>query len=81
MNIASRAWLIAAVLATPLAAFAQQPALAPRPITIDDHFQIREVEGPKAESRRAMGGLHSEIHVAEGRQVRTAHLDGALHRR
>ncbi len=47
MNIASRAWLIVAVLAMPLAAFAQQPASAPRPITIDDHFQIREVQGPK----------------------------------
>ena len=47
MNIASRVLRIAAYLALPLAAFAQQPPAALRPIAIDDHFQIREVEDPK----------------------------------
>jgi len=43
----SRRLLIATLTTTPFVAAAQQPSAAPRPITIDDHFQIREVEGPK----------------------------------
>jgi Tol biopolymer transport system component len=44
MKRASHLCLIITFLASPLDA--QQPA-ALRPITIDDHFQIREVEGPR----------------------------------
>jgi dipeptidyl aminopeptidase/acylaminoacyl peptidase len=44
---ASRFWLIMALFAPQLAAAAQGVPAAQRPITIDDHFQIREVEGPK----------------------------------
>jgi dipeptidyl aminopeptidase/acylaminoacyl peptidase len=44
---ASRFWLIMALFAPQLAAAAQGAPAAQRPITIDDHFQIREVEGPK----------------------------------
>jgi dipeptidyl aminopeptidase/acylaminoacyl peptidase len=44
---ASRFWLIMALFAPQLAAAAQGTQAAQRPITIDDHFQIREVEGPK----------------------------------
>jgi len=44
---ASRFWLIMALFAPQLAAAAQGAQAAQRPITIDDHFQIREVEGPK----------------------------------
>jgi dipeptidyl aminopeptidase/acylaminoacyl peptidase len=47
MKRASRVWLIIALMAVPLTALAQQPPSARRPITIDDHFQIREVEGPR----------------------------------
>jgi dipeptidyl aminopeptidase/acylaminoacyl peptidase len=47
MKLASRLWLTTILTSVPLAAVAQQLPLAPRPITIDDHFQIREVEGPK----------------------------------
>jgi len=46
MKIASRFWLTAALIVVPFTTSAQQPAAA-RPITIDDHFQIREVEGPR----------------------------------
>jgi dipeptidyl aminopeptidase/acylaminoacyl peptidase len=45
MKPALRSWLIAASVVLPLAAAAQQPA-APRPINVDDRFQIREVEDP-----------------------------------
>jgi dipeptidyl aminopeptidase/acylaminoacyl peptidase len=44
---ASRFWLIMALFAPQRAAAAQGTPAAQRPITIDDHFQIREVEGPK----------------------------------
>jgi dipeptidyl aminopeptidase/acylaminoacyl peptidase len=44
---ASRFWLIMALFAPQLAAAAQGTPAAQRPITIDDHFQIRAVEGPK----------------------------------
>ena len=44
---ASRFWLIIALFAPQLAAAARGTPAAQRPITIDDHFQIREVEGPK----------------------------------
>ena len=43
----SRFWFIMALFAPQLAAAAQGAPAAQRPITIDDHFQIREVEGPK----------------------------------
>jgi dipeptidyl aminopeptidase/acylaminoacyl peptidase len=44
---ASRFWLIMALFAPQLAAAAQGVPAAQRPITIDDYFQIREVESPK----------------------------------
>jgi dipeptidyl aminopeptidase/acylaminoacyl peptidase len=44
---ASRFWLIMALFAPQLAAAAQGAPAAQRPITIDDYFQIREVESPK----------------------------------
>ncbi len=44
---ASSFWLIMALFAPQLAAAARGTPAAQRPITIDDHFQIREVEGPK----------------------------------
>jgi dipeptidyl aminopeptidase/acylaminoacyl peptidase len=52
MQIASRRWLIATLVVVPftLAAHtiaAQQAPGTLRPITIDDQFQIREVEGPR----------------------------------
>src|SRR5882724_2952212 len=47
MKTVSRRLLIATLATTPFVAAAQQPSAALRPITIDDHFQIREVEGPK----------------------------------
>jgi dipeptidyl aminopeptidase/acylaminoacyl peptidase len=47
MQIASRVLLLAAFSAVPFAASAQQAPRALRPITIDDQFQIREVEGPR----------------------------------
>jgi dipeptidyl aminopeptidase/acylaminoacyl peptidase len=47
MQIASRLLLLAASCAVPLAASAQQSPGTLRPITIDDEFQIREVEGPR----------------------------------
>jgi dipeptidyl aminopeptidase/acylaminoacyl peptidase len=46
MKIVSRLLLLAALCATPLAASAQQSS-GTRPITIDDQFLIREVEGPR----------------------------------
>jgi dipeptidyl aminopeptidase/acylaminoacyl peptidase len=46
MKIASRLLLLAALCAMPFAAPAQQSS-GTRPITIDDQFQIREVEGPR----------------------------------
>jgi dipeptidyl aminopeptidase/acylaminoacyl peptidase len=47
MKRASCVWLVIALMAVPLTALAQQPPSARRPITIEDHFQIREVEGPR----------------------------------
>jgi dipeptidyl aminopeptidase/acylaminoacyl peptidase len=44
---ASRFWLTMALFATRMASGAPGRPAAQRPITIDDHFQIREVEGPK----------------------------------
>jgi dipeptidyl aminopeptidase/acylaminoacyl peptidase len=44
---APRFWLIMALFAPQLAAAAQGTPAAQRPISIDDQFQIREVEGPK----------------------------------
>jgi dipeptidyl aminopeptidase/acylaminoacyl peptidase len=46
MKIASGLLVLAALCATPFAASAQQSP-GTRPITIDDPFQIREVEGPR----------------------------------
>jgi dipeptidyl aminopeptidase/acylaminoacyl peptidase len=46
MKIASRLLLLAALCDIPFAASAQQSS-GTRPITIDDQFQIREVEGPR----------------------------------
>src|ERR1700730_11199332 len=47
MQIASRLWLIASLIVVPFSVAAQQPPVAPRPITIDDRFQMREVAGPQ----------------------------------
>jgi dipeptidyl aminopeptidase/acylaminoacyl peptidase len=47
MNIVCRASLVFVLLVPAFTVFAQQPPAAPRPITIDDYFEIREVEGPK----------------------------------
>jgi len=47
MKIASRLWLIASLIVVPFIVAAQQPPVTPRPITIDDRFQIREVAGPQ----------------------------------
>ncbi len=47
MNIVCRASLAFVLLVPAFTVFAQQPPAAPRPITIDDYFEIREVEGPK----------------------------------
>jgi dipeptidyl aminopeptidase/acylaminoacyl peptidase len=47
MRLPSALPFFAAVLALPLAALAQQPSGAPRPITIDDRFQLREVQDPQ----------------------------------
>ena len=47
MKRASRFSLIMALFAPQLAAAAQGTPAAQRPISIDDQFQIREVEGPK----------------------------------
>ena len=47
MRFASRLLLLAASFAVPFAASAQQSPGTLRPITIDDQFQIREVEGPR----------------------------------
>jgi dipeptidyl aminopeptidase/acylaminoacyl peptidase len=42
----ARWFLLLALLVSPLATLAQESAKATRPITIDDHLQIRAVEGP-----------------------------------
>src|SRR5271170_6229782 len=47
MRLVSGLPVFAAVLALPLAALAQQPSGAPRPITIEDRFQLREVQDPQ----------------------------------
>ncbi len=47
MRLVSRLLVVAAVLALPLTALAQQPSGAQRPITIEDHFQLREVTDPQ----------------------------------
>jgi dipeptidyl aminopeptidase/acylaminoacyl peptidase len=47
MKLAFRLSIFAAVLVLAPVAFAQQPASAPRAITIDDHFQIRGVHDPQ----------------------------------
>ena len=52
MQIASRLWLIATLIVVPFTVAAHivaapQAPVAQRPITIDDLFQIREVEGPR----------------------------------
>jgi dipeptidyl aminopeptidase/acylaminoacyl peptidase len=47
MNTVFRASLVVVLLVPSLAVFAQQPPASPRPITIDDYFEIREVEGPE----------------------------------
>jgi dipeptidyl aminopeptidase/acylaminoacyl peptidase len=43
----ARRLVLLSFLAAPFAAPAQQPTGPLRPINIDDHFQIREVEGPR----------------------------------
>jgi dipeptidyl aminopeptidase/acylaminoacyl peptidase len=47
MKLLSGLSAIAAILAPPLSALAQQPSAAQRPITIEDHFQLREVQDPQ----------------------------------
>jgi dipeptidyl aminopeptidase/acylaminoacyl peptidase len=47
MRVFSGLCRFAAVLTLPLTAFAQQPPPAPRPITIEDHFELREVQDPQ----------------------------------
>jgi dipeptidyl aminopeptidase/acylaminoacyl peptidase len=47
MNIACRALLVFVLLVPSLTVFAQHPPAAPRPIGVDDYFEIREVEGPR----------------------------------
>jgi dipeptidyl aminopeptidase/acylaminoacyl peptidase len=47
MNLVSRLAVFLSVLVLTPCAFTQQPAPAPRPITIDDYFQIREVHDPQ----------------------------------
>jgi dipeptidyl aminopeptidase/acylaminoacyl peptidase len=52
MQIASRLWLVATLIVVPFTVAAhtvaaQQAPVAQRPITLDDSFQIREVEGPR----------------------------------
>jgi dipeptidyl aminopeptidase/acylaminoacyl peptidase len=47
MRIVPRIWLIATLIVVPFTVVAQQPPVAPRPIAIDDRFQIREVAGPQ----------------------------------
>ena len=47
MRLVSRLAIFLAVLVLTPYALAQQPALSPRPITIDDYFRIREVHDPQ----------------------------------
>src|SRR5882672_6436504 len=47
MRLVSRLAILLTVLVLAPFALAQQPALPPRPITIDDYFQIREVHDPQ----------------------------------
>jgi dipeptidyl aminopeptidase/acylaminoacyl peptidase len=47
MKLASRLGILIAVLILAPAVLAQQPAAAPRPITIEDYFQIRAVHEPQ----------------------------------
>jgi dipeptidyl aminopeptidase/acylaminoacyl peptidase len=47
MRLVSGLPIFAAVLALPLAALPQQPSGAQRPITIEDRFQLREVQDPQ----------------------------------
>jgi len=47
MRLVSGLSVFAAVLALPLASLAQQPSGAQRPITIEDRFQLREVQDPQ----------------------------------
>ena len=47
MKLVSDLLVVAAVLALPLTALAQQPSGGQRPITIEDHFQLREVQDPQ----------------------------------
>src|ERR1700719_3637954 len=36
-----------AICGLPLALSAQKPPMQPRPVTVDDQFEIREVQGPQ----------------------------------
>src|SRR5713226_2533871 len=47
MKLASRLSIFCAVLVLAPVVFPQQPATAPRAITIDDYFQIRAVHDPQ----------------------------------
>jgi dipeptidyl aminopeptidase/acylaminoacyl peptidase len=47
MRLGSCLLLAVAPLVLPLATSAQQPSAVPRPITIEDRFQIREVQAPQ----------------------------------
>jgi dipeptidyl aminopeptidase/acylaminoacyl peptidase len=47
MSVFSGLSRFAAVIALPLGAVAPQQSAAPRPITIDDHFELREVQDPQ----------------------------------
>jgi dipeptidyl aminopeptidase/acylaminoacyl peptidase len=47
MSLVSRLAIFLAVLVLTSFALAQQPSPSPRPITIDDYFQIREVHDPQ----------------------------------
>src|SRR6266852_710427 len=47
MRLVSRLAIFLSVLVLTPLALAQQPAPSPRPITIDDYFQIREVHDPQ----------------------------------
>ena len=48
MSLVSRLAIFLAVLVLTPFALAQQPSPSPRPITIDDYFQIREVHDPQS---------------------------------
>jgi dipeptidyl aminopeptidase/acylaminoacyl peptidase len=47
MKLAARLFLLGAVLALSPAVRGQTPPVAPRAVTIDDYFQVREVSGPQ----------------------------------